>query len=307
MSSGQSHTSHHPARRGIRSSILGIIINALLAAIKGIAGVLGNSYALVADAIESGSDVFSSIIVLSGLKIASVPPDENHPYGHGKAEPLAGIVVSLALFGAAISILVQSVHEIQLPHHAPAPFTLIVLVLVIITKESLFRFVFRIGESTQSIAVKTDAWHHRSDALTSAAAFVGISVALIGGKGYESADDWAAMAASVLIAFNAYRLFRPAINEIMDVAPSPEIERQVRNVAMGVEGVVDLDKCNIRKMGFDYYVDLHVIVEGEISVREGHEIAHRVKDAIRAANPRISDALIHIEPPGGLAGDGNGV
>jgi cation diffusion facilitator family transporter len=282
----------------MRSTLIGILVNALLAGVKGIAGVLGNSYALVADAIESSSDVLSSFIVWGGLKIASSPPDADHPYGHGKAEPLAAASVSVMLFVAAIIIIVQSISEILTPHHAPAPFTLIVLILVVITKESLYRFVFKVGEAVNSTAVRSDAWHHRSDAITSAAAFIGISIALIGGGGYESADDWAALFAAAIIMFNAYRIFYPALSEIMDAAPPPDIEAGVRKEAKGVKGVVGLDKCHVRKMGLDYYIDLHVVVDGGISVRDGHEIAHRVKDIIRNSNPRISDVLIHIEPSG---------
>ena len=280
----------------MRTTLLGIFINALLALLKGVAGFLGNSYALIADAIESTSDVASSLIVWLGLKIASKPPDADHPYGHGKAEPLAATIVSLALIGAAITIAIQSTREIITPHHAPAPFTLVVLVAVVATKESLFRFVFKVGVAVGSTAVKTDAWHHRSDAITSAAAFTGISVALIGGPGYESADDWAALFASIIIVFNAYRLLRPAIGEVMDVAPPSEIEAEIRKVASGVQGVVGLEKCYIRKMGFEFYVDLHVAVDGDISVRRGHEVAHCVKAAILVANPRIRNVLVHIEP-----------
>jgi len=266
--------------------------------VKAIAGVAGNSYALIADAIESTFDVISSLIVLGGLKIATTPRDANHPYGHGKAEPLAALVVAIALLTAAVAIAIESVREIVTPHHAPAPFTLLVLVLVVLTKESLFRFVFRVGVAAQSTAVKTDAWHHRSDAMTSAAAFIGISVALIGGQGYESADDWAALAAAGVICYNAFRLVVPALNEVMDAAPPPDVAEHVRAVAAQVGGVTSLDKCFVRKMGLDYYVDLHVVVDGSITVWEGHEIAHRVKNAIRASNPKIMDVLVHIEPIG---------
>jgi len=286
----------HPASIGSRTTIIGIFANALLACIKGLAGIVGNSYALLADAVESSTDVFSSLVVLSGLRIAKAPPDEDHPYGHGKAEPLAAAVVSLALIVAAIGIAVQSIREIHLPHHSPAPFTLIVLVGVVITKESLFRFVFKTGQSVNSTAVKTDAWHHRSDALTSLAAFIGISIALIGGRRYEQADDWAALFASGVIAFNGIRLLRPAILEAMDTAPSSEVVEQVLNTAGRVEGVVGLDKCLVRKMGFDYYVDLHVIVDGNLPVRQAHKIGHDVKDRLRAEHSYIKDVLVHIEP-----------
>ncbi|MGA9118239.1 MAG: cation diffusion facilitator family transporter [Bacteroidota bacterium] len=296
MTTPESTESPHPVHKGLRSTLIGILANALLAVIKATAGFLGNSYALIADAIESTTDIVSSLIVWSGLKISALPPDTDHPYGHGKAEPLAAIVVSLTLIGAAIVIAVQSVREILTPHHTPAAFTLAVLILVVVTKETLFRFVFGVGQTINSTAVKSDAWHHRSDAITSAAAFVGISISLIGGVGYESADDWAALFASAIILFNAYRILRPAINEVMDSAPSSDVEQRVRQSAQHVEGVIALEKCLIRKMGFSYYVDLHVTVDGKLSVREGHDIARQVKQAIRTANPNIAEVLVHIEP-----------
>ena len=286
----------HPAYRGLRSTFIGILANTLLAATKGIAGILGNSYALIADAVESTTDIASSFIVWGGLKISALPPDDDHPYGHGKAEPLAAVVVSLTLIAAAIGIAIQSIREIVTPHHAPAPFTLAVLFLVVVTKETLFRFVFKVGQSVNSTAVKSDAWHHRSDAITSAAAFIGISIALIGGVGYESADDWAALFASAIIVFNAHRILRPAINEVMDAAPPVEVDDSIRQIAQRVEGVIALEKCFIRKMGFSYYVDLHVTVDGELSVRRGHDIARQVKQAIRTSNPNVAEVLIHIEP-----------
>ncbi len=286
----------HPSVKGIKSTILGIFGNIMLALIKGLAGFFGNSYALIADAIESTSDVFSSLIVLIGLKISSKPKDKNHPYGHGKAEPIVAIVVSLTLMGAAVIIAIQSIQQITTPHQTPAAFTLLVLIFVVAVKETLFRYVFKVGNEVQSTAVKTDAWHHRSDAITSVAAFIGISIALIFGKGFEAADDYAAFLASGIIAFNAYNLFKPAFAEIMDTAPPVHIEEDIRKTAGSVEGVLELEKCFIRKMGFDYFVDLHVNVNGDLSVREGHNIAHNVKRALLKSNLRIADVLIHIEP-----------
>lgn len=280
----------------MRTVLLGVFANAALALAKGLAGFFGNSYALIADAIESVFDVFTSVLVWVGLRYASRPPDESHPYGHGKAEPLVASVVALALLGAAILIGVESVQEIRTPHHAPAPFTLVVLVAVVVIKELLFRFVVRAGESIHSTAVKTDAWHHRSDAITSGAAFVGIAIALIGGPGYESADDFAALLAAGVIAFNAVMLLKPAVAELLDAAPPKEIEDEVRAAASRVQGVLGLDKCIVRKVGLDLYVDLHVRVRGELTVREGHRIAHDVKDAVRAENARVRDVIIHVEP-----------
>lgn len=295
-------TKNHPALLGARFVLAGVVVNATLAAVKGIAGVLGNSYALIADAMESGLDVFQSLIVWGGLLIAATPPDENHPYGHGKAEPLSAVGVSIGLLAGAVLIAYESVREILVPHHAPEWYTLLVLIVVVATKETLFRVMSRVGQSTKSTAVRSDAWHHRSDAITSAAAFIGISVALIGGKGWEEADDYAALFACVIIAYNGIRLARPAINEIMDVAPDPVIEEEVRRIAKGVDGVTDLDACGVRKMGFDFFVDLHVIVDGDMTVRDGHSVAHHVKDAIRAANPHVRDVLVHVEPHDAIHG-----
>ncbi|MFZ1518917.1 MAG: cation diffusion facilitator family transporter [Ignavibacteriaceae bacterium] len=284
------------ANKGIRTTLIGILTSIILASIKAVAGIVGNSYALVADAIESTSDVFTSIIVLAGLKIAQKPADKTHPYGHGKAEPFAGIWVALALFIAAIVIIVQSIHEIITPHHSPAPFTLIVLVLVVLIKELLFRYIIKVGNSLDSIAVKNDAWHHRSDAMTSGAAFIGISIALIGGPGYEEADDYAALGASIIIIYNAYKLFKPALFEIMDTAPSPELINKIVATSLLVDGVQAIDKCFARKMGFQYYIDMHVIVDGKITVHKGHEISHKVKNELVESFQNISDVLIHIEP-----------
>jgi cation diffusion facilitator family transporter len=289
-------TRQEAARSAQRTTLIGIVLNGSLAAVKAIAGIVGNSYALVADAIESFSDVLASVIVWVGLRIAASPPTERHPFGKGRAEAIAAVIVSLALFGAAAAIAISSVREIRTPHHAPAPFTLLVLVLVVLVKEGLFRYAFRVGDTLDSTAVKTDAWHHRSDAVTSLAAFVGISIALVMGPGYESADDWAALIASGIIAFNAYHLIRPALSELTDVAPNADLVRQVRAIAEQVEDVHGTHRCWVRKLGFDHYVELDVLVDGDLSVREGHDIAHRVHEAIRDALPMVTRVMVHVEP-----------
>ncbi len=271
-------------------------INFVLALTKGAAGVLGNSYALVADAIESASDVFSSAVVWIGLKVASAAPSERHPYGKGRAESIAGVVVSLTLFAAAINIAISSIREIQTPHHAPAPFTLGVLVVVIVVKETLFRSVFKVGEDVTSVAVKTDAWHHRSDAITSGAAFIGISVALAGGAGYESADDWGALVAALVIGINALNLIKPALGELTDASPQSELTARVRRIAEAVEGVQGTHRCWIRKLGFDHFIDLDILVDGDLSVRSSHDIAHQVHKSIRDEMPIITKVMVHVEP-----------
>jgi len=284
------------SRAGARVALLGLVINVALALVKIVAGMVGHAYVLIADGIESTLDVGGSIVIWGGLTVAARPPDRTHPYGHGKAEPIAAIIVGIGVVAAAVGLAIQSVREIFLPHHAPAPWTLAVLVVAVIVKETLFRYVIQYGRTIESTAVKTDAWHHRMDAMTSIAAFVGISLALIGGEKWQSADDWAALVACALIATNGVRLARPAFYEIMDAAPGGKIVRSIRAVASSVSGVVEVEKCHARKMGLDYYVDLHVGVDGNISVQAGHEIAHRVKAAIQQSDSRIADVLVHIEP-----------
>lgn len=283
-------------QRSLRATFLGIIVNLVLAVGKMTAGVLGKSHALVADAVESLADIFSSLIVWRGVVVASVPADDDHPYGHGKAEPIASAIVATMLLFAAAGIAIKSVQEILSPQETPAAYTLLVLVGVVAIKEGLYRFVRSEGEATQNMAVKTDAWHHRSDAITSLAAFVGISIALIGGKGYEPADDVAALVASGLIAFNGWRLLRPALSELMDTSPDPLVIAEIRSIAERVEGVDCIEKCYVRKMGYQLFVDMHIHVDGNMTVDHAHQIAHNVKDIIKEKIPVVSDVLIHIEP-----------
>ena len=282
-------------RRGARMSAVSLCVNACLCIVKLLAGLLGHSMALIADAVESMADIVSSLVVWRSLHIAARPPDGNHPYGHGRAEPLAALIVAVMLFGAAVGIAIQSVREIVSPHRAPAAYTLAVLLVVIAIKESMFHLVRRTARRTGSGAVLADAWHHRSDAITSAAAAIGISVALFGGQAYAPADDWAALFAAGVIVFNGYRLLMPPLHELMDI-DQPEIITQLREVAAGVPGVAGVEKVLARKSGLRYWVDMHVEVDPEMSVRHAHELAHGVKDAIRLALPHIEDVLIHIEP-----------
>ena len=281
---------------GARVALLGLVVNVVLAAVKIGAGLSGNAYVLIADGIESALDVGGSVIIWGALKFASRPPDATHPYGHGKAEPFAAIVVSVGVLAAALGLAISSVRELFLPRHAPAPFTLIVLIVAVVTKEVMYRYVVRFGRNVESTAIQTDAWHHRTDALTSIAAFIGISVALIGGEAWQSADDWAALFACALIGANGYRLLRPALYEILDTAPGGEIVDLVCDAARSVPGVIEIEKPLIRKMGLSFYVDLHVKVNAEISVREGHDIAHEVKRAIQESDRRIANVLVHVEP-----------
>ena len=282
----------------VSATYFSIIGNTVLAIAKALAGIFGNSYALIADAIESTADIFASLLVLFGLKYAERPADDNHPYGHGKIEPLITFMVVAFLVTSATVIAYESVQNILLvtPQKPPELWTLIVLAVIIVWKEISFRIVLKRSKETNSSSLKADAWHHRSDAITSVMAFIGISVALIFGEGFETADDWAALFASGIILYNAYLIFRPALGEIMDENRYYDIIELVRIKALEVPGVLDTEKAFIRKAGMSYHLDLHAIVDGSISVAKGHEIAHRLQDYLKEEIPNLNFILIHVEP-----------
>ena len=280
----------------VKATYFSIVGNTSLAIVKGLAGYFGNSYALIADAIESTADIFASFLVLFGLKYANRPADENHPYGHGRAEPLITFLVVGFLITSATIIAYESILHINTPHSLPNPFVLLVLLPIIIWKEISFRIVIKKSKETNSSSLKADAWHHRSDAITSIAALIGISIALLGGKGYESADDWAALFASGFILYNSYLIFRPALGEIMDEHKYDDQVELIRKVSLNVIGIIDTEKCFIRKAGMKYHVELHARVDASITVKDGHDLAHILKDKLRSEIPELGHVLIHIEP-----------
>lgn len=283
----------------LRATFISMVSNALLAVLKGLTGYFGNSYALIADAIESTTDVFASLLVWLGLRYSMRPPDHDHPYGHGRAEPLVTFMVVAFLFVSATIIAYESILHIRTPHELPRPYTLIVLGAIIVWKELSYRWVERKGKETRSTALKADAWHHRSDAITSLAAFIGISIAVWMGQGYEAADDWAALLASGFIAYNAYLILRPALGEIMDEQLHADLVKGIERTALTVPGILTTEKCYVRKIGMRYYVDLHARVNGDLTVRDGHALAHVLKAAIQDQLPEVAEVLIHIEPEEG--------
>jgi cation diffusion facilitator family transporter len=280
----------------IKATYFSIVGNTFMAIIKGLAGFFGNSYALIADAIESTTDILASCLVLFGIKYSNKPADDNHPYGHGRAEPLVTFLVVGFLITSATIIAYESILNIGTPHELPKSWTLFVLGAIIIWKEYSFRLVMKRSKETNSSSLKADAWHHRSDAITSIAAFIGISIALILGKGYESADDWAALFASGFILYNSYLIFRPALGEIMDEHLNDDLIDEIRKVSLQVEGIIDTEKCFIRKSGMKYHVDLHARVDANITVKAGHDLAHKLKDTLRQEIPELGHVLIHVEP-----------
>src|SRR5690554_4155477 len=283
-------------KTAIRTTYFSIIGNTALAIIKALAGFFGNSYALIADAIESTTDIFASFLVLLGFKYAKRPADENHPYGHGKIEPLITFGVVVFLVVSATVIAYTSIQNIQSPQETPESWTLVVLGVIIIWKEISFQIVIKKSKETNSSSLKADAWHHRSDAITSIMAFIGISIALVFGEGYEKADDWAALLASAFILYNSYLIFRPALGEVMDEQVYDDLIVEIREKSILVGGVIDTEKCYVRKAGMRFHVDLHAIVDSEISVKEGHDISHKLKDYLQKEIPSLGKVLIHIEP-----------
>lgn len=282
--------------RGTRTVRMGLGLNAMLALIKGVAGILGHSYALVADAAESIADIGGSIVVWSGLNVASRSPDYDHPYGHGKAEPLATAAVGLILCAAALGILLESTQAVVTPHGAPARFTLVVLVLVIAVKATLFRTVLRVADDVGSRALAADAWHHRADMITSVAAFIGISTTLIGGPGWEWADGAAGAVASIIVFLNGLHILRPALHELMDGAPDREMLERVARAARGVAGVRYIEHLKARKLGNQYLVDLHAQADPSMSLDAAHVLSGCIKSAIREAVPSVQNVLVHMEP-----------
>ncbi|NLR89629.1 cation diffusion facilitator family transporter [Flammeovirga agarivorans] len=284
-------------KQAFRTTWMSIIGNFILTVAKGTVGIIGNSQAMIADAIESCADIISSFVVLVGLNFSTKAPDKNHPYGHGKFEPIATFITIGFLITSALIIGQQSITRILDGHtETPSKFTLVVLGSIIIIKYSLYKYVLYRGKKLNSSSLEADAGHHRSDALISLSAFVGISISIFGGDGYETADSWAALFAVGIILFNSYLLFRPAFGEIMDENLYDDFIEKVKQESIKVDGVIDTEKCYIRKMGFKFYVDLHIIVDGELSVRQGHDIAHDVKDSLKADFNEIADVLIHVEP-----------
>jgi cation diffusion facilitator family transporter len=280
----------------MRAARAGMLANALLALVKGTAGVVGNSFALVADAVESLGDILGSLVVWSGLRVSAQDADPEHPYGHGKAEPIAAAVVGLMLVLAGAGIVVRAVQGMLNPHPVPAAWTLAVLVTVVVVKEGFFRRVIRLAVDTGSHVVAADAWHHRSDAISSAAAFVGVSIAVLGGASWYWADEAAAVVAGLLIAFNGSVILRPAVHDLMDGAPDPELVHRVRVAAESVAGVHSTEKLMARRVGTRIWIDLHVHADPAMSLHDAHRLSGMVKSAIREALPVVENVLVHMEP-----------
>jgi cation diffusion facilitator family transporter len=283
-------------RTGRGSALGAIALNGLIGVLKLAAGLLGHSYALLADAAESFTDVFSSSISLFGLTVAATPADRTHPFGHSRAETLASAAVSLALAAIGGLIFWHAALSLSEPRLAPDPRTLLVLVPVILAKEWMFHRLRARGKATGSVAIVTEAWHQRSDVVTSIAALAGILIAWIGGPRWSHADSWAAMVASVWLVGVGLWLLNPTLHELMEGSVDPSLTAFVRQTGLDCPGIRGIDKVWVRKLGMRLIVDLHIEVDPDISVQEGHRLAHDVKSKIQAELPQVLDVMVHVEP-----------
>jgi cation diffusion facilitator family transporter len=283
-------------KKAFNTIILSILSSLVLATLKAYAGVFGHSDALIADAIESGTDFLASFLVLFGIYYSHKPADDDHPYGHGKAEPLVtfGIVGFLVI--SATLIAYNGIQNLSKEQPQPEAFTAFVLIGIILWKELSYRYVLGKGKKMNSLSLQADAWHHRSDAISSLIALIGITVGLLFGPGFSKADDWAAIISAFFILYNAYSIFRPALGEILDEHSHHHIVDSIRRLEIDIDGVRRIEKCLVRKTGMVYLVDLHLEVDGELTVTQGHKIAHDFKDHVKKEIPEISDVLIHVEP-----------
>lgn len=283
-------------RTGQGSARNGILVNGALGASKLAAGIFGHSYALIADACESFADVMSSCVTFYALKKAAAPADSEHPAGHGRAETLASMVTALALAGVGCLIFWQASLSLYEPRRAPNPLTLFVLVPVIVVKEFMFHWMRSRGKKIGSLAVVADAWHQRSDVVTSVAALTGIIVAWVGGPAWSHADSWAALAASLWLAATGLWLLGPTLHELMEGSVDPALLEFIEETSENCPGIKGVDKVWVRKLGMRLMVDLHIEVAPDISVQEGHRLAHEVKDKLQSELPQVRDVMVHVEP-----------
>lgn len=279
-----------------KTTYLSLLSNLILFCIKLLAGVCGNSYALIADAIETSGDILSSVLVIFGLKYAQKPADKNHPFGHGKIEPLITFIVVAFMILSAGLIFYESILNIITPHNAPKPWTLIILSLIIIWKESSYRFILFQSKKKNSDVLKAEAWHHRSDAITSIFAFLGITIAVVFGKGFETADDWAALLSTGFIFYNSYLILRPAFSEVMDEHIYDDLVHEIKQLAIKIQGVEGTEKCYIRKAGTQYHIELHILLNGDMPLKKAHDISHCLKDYLKENIPQLGHVVIHKEP-----------
>ncbi len=287
----------NPYKQGAFGASVGIVVNAFFALIKLVAGVWGQSAAMVADGVHSFSDILSSVVVLVGMKVARQPPDQEHPYGHGKAESVAAQAVSLFLVFLGGMIFYNAIRGLSRPDYAvPNSYVLVVAAFSIAVKEGLFQYKNRLGRRLNSSSLQADAWHHRSDAFSSIAVLIGVALTVFGGPPFRVADDLAAMVVAGIICYTGGRMLLKTSSELMDQAVDGPVTEEIKRLASSIPGVEKVEKLLVRKSGMEMMLDIHIEVEPDLSVVEGHRIATRVKRDLMGQMPALKSALVHIEP-----------
>ena len=281
-----------------RAALLGLGVNLGLGVVKLVAGLLGNSFALLSDAVNSLGDAFTSAIVLFALRVAQRPADPEHPYGHTRAEAVAAANVALVLILSALLVGWAAIQRLAIPHELPPPWTLWIAGANVALKEGLYQYKVRVSRRTGSAAILANAWDHRSDALSARAVLVGLALVRWGGPRFIAADEVAALVVVAAIIWSGAVLFRTSVHELLDVQADEALVAAVRRSAAGVPGVRGVEKLWIRKSGLEYLADIHIEVDPQLTVAAGHAIGHAVKDRLLDEFTTLRDVLVHLEPHG---------
>ena len=279
-----------------RAAWLGLIVNLALGIVKFLAGVFGHSFALIADAVNSLADFITSVIVLLALRVAQRPADEEHPYGHTRAEGIAASNVALIVVISALLVGWEAIERITGSHQTPARWTLWIAGANMVIKEGLYQYKVRVGQKTGSASIIANAWDHRSDALCSLAVLIGLLVVRVGGPGFNWADEAASLVIVTGIVWSGLRLFFSSASELMDVQADSGFVEQIRQTALAVAGVENVETLWVRKSGLEYFADIHIEVDQHMTVAEGHRIGHEVKDRLVEKFASLRDVLVHLEP-----------
>jgi cation diffusion facilitator family transporter len=281
---------------GQRVAAAGMAVSGVLAIIKLFAGIWGHSAAVVADGLESAADVFASGFVLLGLTLAAKPADSNHPYGHGRAEILTGLIIGLLLTAGGVLISFGSAHRLGQPRETMAGYVVWPLIASAIAKTALATSKFHYGRKLRSTALIADAWNDTMDILSATVALVAVGLSLSDPVRFLDADRYGAFVVGLIVVFTGVRVTRDTALQLMDTMPDDRLVAQIRTVAATVPGVAGVEKCFARKTGLRWHVDLHIEVNPELTVRQSHNIAHEVRLKIMQTLDWVADVLVHVEP-----------
>lgn len=283
-------------RDATRAAWIGLIINLSLGAVKLVGGIIGQSFALMTDAVNSLADSFATIVVLVALRVAQRPANATFPYGHSRAEGIAASNVALIIALTALMVGWEAIHRLTQEHDVPPVWTLWIAGSNIIIKEVLYRYKTRVGRRTGSAAIIANAWDHRADALCAMAVLIGLMVVRWGGPNYLWADEVAALIVVAAILWSSVELFRRSASELMDAQADQGFVDQIRRTANDVPKVCGVEKLWVRKSGLEYFVDIHLEVAPDLTVAAGHDIGHAAKSRLLSTFPAIRDVTVHLEP-----------